>query len=188
MYPKRAIYCVHVPKLWSHIVFMYTNEELRIVFLWTYSSDVPASNSASPPKTSHNSQMPVILSPPIHNVTPHTEQTQDFHLSQHIITTVRKMDCHDHRHHSSDRARAKDWLSYKMVLLETRDQIELKIFQTRMHDWDAKLPFSMLCTIGYKTSPLYGMLWWPPRQSQPLLIQYPAIFWLYQKINNQQMI
>jgi hypothetical protein len=32
--------------------------------------------------------MPVILSPPIHNVTPHTEQTQDFHLSQHIITII----------------------------------------------------------------------------------------------------
>ena len=120
-----------------------------------------------------------------HSCVPYTVHTQSFHLSQHIITTVRKMDCHDHRHHSSDRARAKDWLSYKMVLLETRDQIELKIFQTRMQDWDAKLPFSMLCIIGYKTSPIYGMLWWPPRQSQPLLIQYPAIFWLYQKINNQ---
>jgi hypothetical protein len=37
--------------------------------------------------------------------------------------TVRKMDCHDHRHHSSDRARTKDWLSYKMALQETQDQI-----------------------------------------------------------------
>lgn len=74
-YPKRAIYCVHVPTLKSHIlcshtqtlkshiVFMYANEELlHIVFVWTYYRDVPASHLASFPKTSHN-QMLIILNP-----------------------------------------------------------------------------------------------------------------------------
>lgn len=50
--------------------------------------------------------------PPIHNFMPHTEHTQNLHLSRCIITTVRKMDCHNHRHHSADRARTKDWLFF----------------------------------------------------------------------------
>jgi hypothetical protein len=45
----------------SHIVFVYPNEELRIVFLRIYPNDIPTSNSASFPKSSHNNYMVITL-------------------------------------------------------------------------------------------------------------------------------
>jgi hypothetical protein len=45
----------------TYVMLMYTNEELHIVFLGTYSSDVPASNIANFLKASHNNQMLIII-------------------------------------------------------------------------------------------------------------------------------
>lgn len=59
-----------------------------------------------------------------------------------------------------------------------------------MHNLDSKLPFSMFCVIGVETStpPIYGMLSQYPRHSKPGIIQYFTIYWLYENINNEQMI
>ena len=46
----------------------------------------------------------------------------------------------------------------------------------------------MLCIIGYKSYPHLWNVQLTPNTVKASRIQYPTIFWLYQKINNQLMI
>lgn len=132
--------------------------------------------------------------PLIHNLISYILHNQIFSLSQHIDKVTRKTGLPHQRCYKCTKFWQGESQDQGVVFFRKQfyqkhvNRSNLKCSRHSKRMTDSKLPFSMLCIIGYKNYPHLWNVKLTPKTIKVSHIQYPTIFWLYQKINNQQMI
>lgn len=131
--------------------------------------------------------------PLIHNLIAYILHNQIFNPAQHIDKVTRKTGLPQQNvpdAQNSDRESHDQGVVFfrKQLYQKHVNRSNLKCSRHSKRTTNSKLPFSMLCIIGYKNYPHLWNVQLTPKTIKVFHIQYPTIFWLYQKINNQQMI
>ena len=86
------------------------------------------------------------------------------------------------------KAKIKEWFAVGNNSTKTIwEEKYFKVFKTLNAQLTPNCHLVCFCIIGYKSYPNVWNVKLTPKTIKASHIQYPTIFWLYQKINNEQM-